>query len=242
MADRTMAGARRCRVLDGRMRDALASRQRRIGGLGPGSARCRRSSPGCAGTRPAGVPGWPLPTRRDVPATAISPGATSATRHGGSWDGSTGSPAGTTSTEASCAAKSSGRAIPPRPCAPSGASTTSPIRSRGSRRRSSKARAMAPDDDRVWLALADLATRSGRFDEAGDWLDALRAGAARRPRRLACPARMGPGRRPARRGRCGRRATCPLRELAPGAGARAASPGWPRGTATARPSARPSRS
>ena len=30
-----------------------------------------------------------------------------------------------------------------------------------------KARSMAPDDDRVWLALADLATRSGRFDEAG---------------------------------------------------------------------------
>ena len=33
-----------------------------------------------------------------------------------------------------------------------------------------KARQAAPDDDRVWLALADLATRSGRFDEAGEWL------------------------------------------------------------------------
>jgi enediyne biosynthesis protein E4 len=33
-----------------------------------------------------------------------------------------------------------------------------------------KARSMAPDDDRVWLALADLATRSGRFQEAGDLL------------------------------------------------------------------------
>ncbi len=33
-----------------------------------------------------------------------------------------------------------------------------------------KALAAAPDDDRVWLALADVATRSGRFDEANDWL------------------------------------------------------------------------
>ncbi|MFI5458430.1 MAG: FG-GAP-like repeat-containing protein [Isosphaerales bacterium] len=32
------------------------------------------------------------------------------------------------------------------------------------------ARRAAPDDDRVWLALADLATRSGRFEEAGEWL------------------------------------------------------------------------
>ena len=33
-----------------------------------------------------------------------------------------------------------------------------------------QAGSMAPDDDRVWLAQADLATRSGRLDEAGDWL------------------------------------------------------------------------
>ena len=33
-----------------------------------------------------------------------------------------------------------------------------------------KARQAAPDDDRVWLALADLATRLGHFDEAADWL------------------------------------------------------------------------
>ena len=33
-----------------------------------------------------------------------------------------------------------------------------------------KARQSAPDDDLVWLGLADLATRTGRFDEAGDWL------------------------------------------------------------------------
>jgi len=29
---------------------------------------------------------------------------------------------------------------------------------------------LAPEDDRVWLARADLATRSGRFDEADSWL------------------------------------------------------------------------
>ena len=34
-----------------------------------------------------------------------------------------------------------------------------------------KARKSAPDDDLVWLASADLAIRTGRFDEAGTWLD-----------------------------------------------------------------------
>ena len=29
---------------------------------------------------------------------------------------------------------------------------------------------LAPEDDRVWLARADLATRGGRFDEADSWL------------------------------------------------------------------------
>ena len=33
-----------------------------------------------------------------------------------------------------------------------------------------KAKLSAPDDDRVWLGLADLATRTARFEEAGDWL------------------------------------------------------------------------
>ncbi len=33
-----------------------------------------------------------------------------------------------------------------------------------------KANQSAPEDDRVWLGLADLANRSGRFDEADDWL------------------------------------------------------------------------
>ena len=33
-----------------------------------------------------------------------------------------------------------------------------------------KAYRASPDDDRVWLALADLAIRRGRFEEAGDWL------------------------------------------------------------------------
>jgi hypothetical protein len=33
-----------------------------------------------------------------------------------------------------------------------------------------KAQRSAPDDDRVWLALADLATRVGHYEEAGDWL------------------------------------------------------------------------
>jgi enediyne biosynthesis protein E4 len=33
-----------------------------------------------------------------------------------------------------------------------------------------KANQTTPDDDRVWLGLADLAMRTGRFDLAGDWL------------------------------------------------------------------------
>ncbi len=33
-----------------------------------------------------------------------------------------------------------------------------------------KAGRMAPNDDRVWLARADVAIRSGRYDEASDWL------------------------------------------------------------------------
>jgi len=33
-----------------------------------------------------------------------------------------------------------------------------------------KANRSAPDDDRVWLGQADLATRAGRFEEAGQWL------------------------------------------------------------------------
>jgi tetratricopeptide (TPR) repeat protein len=33
-----------------------------------------------------------------------------------------------------------------------------------------KAKRTAPDDDRVWLALADLATQVGHFEEADDWL------------------------------------------------------------------------
>src|SRR5262249_38827614 len=40
----------------------------------------------------------------------------------------------------------------------------------GSRQALERARRVAPDDDRVWLALADLATRIGRLQEAGDWL------------------------------------------------------------------------
>ena len=38
------------------------------------------------------------------------------------------------------------------------------------RRELDQARTAAPDDDRVWLALADLATRTGRFDEASELL------------------------------------------------------------------------
>ena len=48
-----------------------------------------------------------------------------------------------------------------------------------------QARKAAPDDDRVWLALADLATRVGRFRRGRRLAHALRAGSARRRRSLA---------------------------------------------------------
>ncbi len=40
----------------------------------------------------------------------------------------------------------------------------------GMRQALEKAKKAGPDDDRVWLALADLATRDGRIDDAGAWL------------------------------------------------------------------------
>src|SRR5262249_37847724 len=45
-----------------------------------------------------------------------------------------------------------------------------PFPAERSRRELEHARGVAPGDDRVWLALADLATRTGRFEEAAEWL------------------------------------------------------------------------
>ena len=67
----------------------------------------------------------------------------------------------------------------------------------GVRRELEKAASMAPDDDRVWLAQADLATRCGQPRRGRRFAHAVRAGTPRRLRGLARPARMGPGRRPA---------------------------------------------
>ncbi len=64
-----------------------------------------------------------------------------------------------------------------------------------------QARKAAPDDDRVWLALADLATRVGRFRRGRRLAHALRAGSARRRRGLARPPAMVAGRGSARRSR-----------------------------------------
>jgi tetratricopeptide (TPR) repeat protein len=41
----------------------------------------------------------------------------------------------------------------------------------GTRKILERAAKLAPDDDRVWLGRAQLATRTGRFDEAARWLD-----------------------------------------------------------------------
>ena len=77
-----------------------------------------------------------------------------------------------------------------------------------------KAASASPDDDRVWLGWANLATRTGRYEEAAGWLDRCRA-TPRRPGGLARPARAGDG-----DGRRGRVAGRP----APPAGRGASSP------------------
>ncbi len=55
-------------------------------------------------------------------------------------------------------------------CLHCGALTATRFKLKESPRRLEKANQSAPDDDRVWLALADLATRTGRFEEADRWL------------------------------------------------------------------------
>ena len=73
-----------------------------------------------------------------------------------------------------------------------------------------KAKQSAPDDDRVWLGLADLATRTGRFDEAGDWL--TRCERARPDDPAVWRARLDWARPPAGPTRsCARRPICPPR-------------------------------
>ena len=59
----------------------------------------------------------------------------------------------------------------------------------------------APEDDRVWLGRADLATGTGRYDEADELLQEVRGPPARRSGRLAGPAELGPRRGAPRRGR-----------------------------------------
>ena len=97
-------------------------------------------------------------------------------------------------------------------------------------------RAADPEDDRVWLGLANEAILTGRFAEAARLLDKLPATPARRPGRLACPAGPGRGdrRRPGRLGRDGPPAG--LGTLG-AAGRSRCAPGSPPGGATARPNA-----
>ena len=62
---------------------------------------------------------------------------------------------------ASCVARSNGRAILPRPCGRSGSSTPAPTPIEGMRETLDKATGESPDDDRVWLALANLDDPAG---------------------------------------------------------------------------------
>ena len=68
---------------------------------------------------------------------------------------------------------------------------------------------------------------------------AVRAGSARRPCGLARPARLGPGRRPARRGGAGGDPSARVGSSRR-RGCSSCAPGWPRGVATAGRASRPS--
>ena len=101
-----------------------------------------------------------------------------------------------------------------------------------------EAAGQAPDDDRVWLGRANLATWSGRFEEADRWLSACLGRRPERPGRLARPARLGARHRASRRRRGGPRAICrPTGSTRPRSSS--CTPGSPASGATARPSASP---
>ena len=166
-AGAALARPGRSRVFAWRMRDGQGPYGSRPGGLGPCSGPGPRGSPRGAVTRPGRHWRRPLPARRDVPRPRDPPGGRPRQRGAAAPRRTfTGSPAGTTSTEASCAASSTTRAIPPRPCACSGASTTSRIRSKrmretarkcgqdGPRRRPRLARAWP-----TWRPVPDASTR-----------------------------------------------------------------------------------
>ena len=63
-----------------------------------------------------------------------------------------------------------GRGPLPHAARTSGCSMPSRSRSRWSGASSTRRRSQAPDDDRVWLGRANLATWTGRFEEADRWL------------------------------------------------------------------------
>ena len=94
----------------------------------------------------------------------------------------------------------------------------------------------APDDDRVWLARANLAARTSRYGEAAQLLEKCRRATAGRPDRLACPARPGPGHAGRRRGPR-RPGAPPRRRPAAGGPPWRSAPGSPPAPGTSGPSA-----
>ena len=92
-----------------------------------------------------------------------------------------------------------------------------------------------PQDDRVWLGRANLATWLGQFDEAGRWLDACETRSGPTTRRSGRLAWNSPGRRRMSRGSgvpwtiCRRAGSSRSRSSGSGAG-------WPRGPAMTRSS------
>ena len=73
-----------------------------------------------------------------------------------------------------------------------------PFPTEGVRQAMESAGSQAPDDDRVWLARAHLATRLGQFTEADRWLDRCLKRRPEDPAVCARPARVGHGGRAAR--------------------------------------------
>ena len=173
----------------------------------------RGGAPRVAVTRPARPRNRALRARRDVSGPRAARGGRPRQRGAPAPRATcTGSPAGTTSTGASCAASSTIHAIPSRPCACSGASTTSRIRSKGCVRRWRRPARWLPTTTAsgspwpTWRPVPDGSTRPTTGSRAA-------SRHARATRRSGAPGSNGLRPPTGLTSCCARQATCPLRAV-----------------------------
>ena len=215
----------RGRVPAGRLREAPGPRRSRAGGVGPRPGRGQQGPVAALSRARLALETRPLPARRDLPRRPQGCGRRG--RRGG-----VAAPGMALLDDRPARraperhAPGAGAAADPSPTLRTLWSTDYdhyPLESIG--QALAKAHQAAPDDDRVWLALADLATRKGRLEEAGDWLARCERARPDDPA-VWSPGSNGP-RPPAGPTRSrGRRATCRPRPY-PGASCSRCGPGLP---------------